>query len=316
MESFDDRFGDLSGYKILSFEEVSKGFEGNKNPLQELANKSFEGISAFKNSPFGQYWEKNLPHWAVTDYGSSRIFKEKNFKIIDLPEKFNAILVSHYNDLIGENWDDIKFVVYANPDGKKVLKQYSNPNFKPEDDQVLFLIETADGKFDFGKIVRVKLGKQAIRKLKFQFPYLGETDEEELAEEFLKRPFEIKNNSSLEFLEAGKEVKLDPKELKDLLTKAIKYDFQQKKFDDMSWFLLFLQGGEYLGLNIQKKIIEVSHWMRTKKYSEEKYWNANLNKGFTPAFLPDMTVPQNRKEIKESIKNKFKQQIDSISKPD
>lgn len=36
MGKFDDEFGDLSGYKILSFEEVSKGFEGNKNPLQGI----------------------------------------------------------------------------------------------------------------------------------------------------------------------------------------------------------------------------------------------------------------------------------------
>lgn len=42
MENFDDEFGDLSGYKILSFEEVSKGFEGNKNPLQ--------GLSGIQNS--------------------------------------------------------------------------------------------------------------------------------------------------------------------------------------------------------------------------------------------------------------------------
>lgn len=33
MGNFDDEFGDLFGYKILSFEEVSKGFEGNKNPF-------------------------------------------------------------------------------------------------------------------------------------------------------------------------------------------------------------------------------------------------------------------------------------------
>jgi len=42
MEKFDDEFGDLSAYKILSFEEVTKGFEGNKNPLQ--------GLSGIQNS--------------------------------------------------------------------------------------------------------------------------------------------------------------------------------------------------------------------------------------------------------------------------
>lgn len=42
MEKFDDEFGDLSGFKILSFEEVSKGFNRNKNPLQ--------GLSGIQNS--------------------------------------------------------------------------------------------------------------------------------------------------------------------------------------------------------------------------------------------------------------------------
>jgi hypothetical protein len=36
MGQFDGEFEDLSGYKILSFEEVTQGFEGNKNPLQGL----------------------------------------------------------------------------------------------------------------------------------------------------------------------------------------------------------------------------------------------------------------------------------------
>ncbi|PTT77864.1 MULTISPECIES: hypothetical protein [unclassified Chryseobacterium] len=40
MGTFNDEFGDLSGYKILSFEEVTQGFEGNKNPLHGIANFS------------------------------------------------------------------------------------------------------------------------------------------------------------------------------------------------------------------------------------------------------------------------------------
>lgn len=42
MKKIDDEFEDLSGFKILSFEEVSKGFKGNKNPLQ--------GLSGIQNS--------------------------------------------------------------------------------------------------------------------------------------------------------------------------------------------------------------------------------------------------------------------------
>jgi len=52
MENFDDEFGDLSGYKILSFEEVTQGFDGNKNPLKGIVNKSFEEISFDKK--FGE----------------------------------------------------------------------------------------------------------------------------------------------------------------------------------------------------------------------------------------------------------------------
>ncbi|SMP30284.1 hypothetical protein [Chryseobacterium profundimaris] len=46
MENFDDEFGDLSGYKILSFEEVTQGFEGNKNPLGEIKkSRTFQEIT-------------------------------------------------------------------------------------------------------------------------------------------------------------------------------------------------------------------------------------------------------------------------------
>lgn len=56
MGKFDDEFGDLSGYKILSFEEVSKGFEGNKSSLQGIAGTSFKEVSnAYAaKSPFGK----------------------------------------------------------------------------------------------------------------------------------------------------------------------------------------------------------------------------------------------------------------------
>lgn len=56
MEKFNDQFGDLSEYKTLSFEEVSKGFEGNKNPLQSISINSFEDRSNEYSlkSPFGE----------------------------------------------------------------------------------------------------------------------------------------------------------------------------------------------------------------------------------------------------------------------
>jgi len=71
MENFDDEVGDLSGYKILSFEKVSKGFEGNKNPLQGIANKSFEEIS-FDNK-FGTENKCNTKQLGQFYYGQMRV---------------------------------------------------------------------------------------------------------------------------------------------------------------------------------------------------------------------------------------------------
>lgn len=51
MEKFDDEFGDLSGYKILSFEKINKGFEGNKNPLQGITMVSKSNVN-YKNDEY------------------------------------------------------------------------------------------------------------------------------------------------------------------------------------------------------------------------------------------------------------------------
>ncbi|MEC3876493.1 hypothetical protein [Chryseobacterium salviniae] len=45
MENFDDEFGDLSGYKILSFEEVTQGFEGNKKFFSNSFGSSNKNIN-------------------------------------------------------------------------------------------------------------------------------------------------------------------------------------------------------------------------------------------------------------------------------
>ncbi|MGG5210839.1 hypothetical protein ACQWU4_18115 [Chryseobacterium sp. MIQD13] len=42
MKKFDDEIGDLSGFKILSFEEINKGFKGDKNPFQGILSNSLE----------------------------------------------------------------------------------------------------------------------------------------------------------------------------------------------------------------------------------------------------------------------------------
>lgn len=274
---------------------------------------NFQQMSAFKDSPFGQFWEKRLPPWAVKTYGPGYVYNKSNFRIIDASKRFSDGSANFYNNLVDENWNDIQFLVFAHPDGNQVLKNYADTNNAPKDNEVYFFIETNDGKFDFGKIVRVKLGKSAIEKLRFQFPFLNQTNEKELANEFLKRSFEIKQGADYNFVNAGEEIKNNPEEFKNLLAKAIKYDYQQKKFDDMSWGLKILQGAEYLGLSIPQKLMQLSGEMRAKQYSEEKFWNAELPKDFTPAFLPNVIVPEKRESIKESILKNIKERIDEIT---
>lgn len=57
MEKFNDDLGNLSQFKILSFEEVSKGFNGNKDPFEGIkTNKTFQEISnkIALSTPFGK----------------------------------------------------------------------------------------------------------------------------------------------------------------------------------------------------------------------------------------------------------------------
>ena len=108
MNLFEDNL-DESKFKTISIEELNNGFLGNTNSLENvMSNKSFEEISPFKNSPFGQYWEKNLPTWAIEAYGPARVYNQSNFSLVDASKKIGAASAAFYNTLIDENWDDIK----------------------------------------------------------------------------------------------------------------------------------------------------------------------------------------------------------------
>ncbi|MBB4806832.1 hypothetical protein HNP38_002128 [Chryseobacterium defluvii] len=103
MEIFNDEWSDdLSEFKILSFEEVSKGFEGNKSPLQGLSDKTFENMSVFKNSPFGQFWDKNIHDWAKEIFGNSKILDKRDITIADLSSKISHNQADFYNLLINK----------------------------------------------------------------------------------------------------------------------------------------------------------------------------------------------------------------------
>lgn len=106
MENFDDLFGDLSGYKILSFEEVSKGFEGNKNPLKGIAKQSFEEKSneyalksvlakdsifyKAKEGTFRNYLEKIGKYFIV-----KRLFETIDLEEIGFNESYNEINIKY-----------------------------------------------------------------------------------------------------------------------------------------------------------------------------------------------------------------------------
>jgi len=274
---------------------------------------NFQQISAFKDSPFGQFWEKRLPLWALETYGPGNVYNKSNFRIIDASKRFSDGSAAFYNNLVGESWNDIQFLVFAHPDGNQVLKDYADSKKAPKENEVYFFIETNDGKLDFGKIVRVKLGKKAIIKITSAYPLVSGWNQEDLVDAFLKRSFEVKKGIDYDFVKAGDEIKKNPEEFKNLLAKAIKYDYQQKKFDDMSWGLKFLQLTDYLGFSIPQKLMQLSGEMRAKKYSEEKFWNAELPKDFTPAFLPNAIVPEKRNNIQENILKNVKARINEIT---
>ncbi|WP_336690272.1 MULTISPECIES: YwqJ-related putative deaminase [unclassified Chryseobacterium] len=314
MEKFDDEFGDLSGYKILSFEEVTQGFEGNKNPVQGTASKSFEEMSAFKNSPFGQYWEKNIHEWAKDIFGTSKIIEKRNLTIADISKRVSYSQADAYGAF--SDTSKYNFVVYAHPDGEEVIKMYEDPQNIPNSDrpfEVLVFIETDDGKFDFGKIVRVKFGPAVLDDLKDKYfrelPW-NDNDPKDIAEEFIKRAW--KASVSAQTVQAVEQEQNTP-DFKDLMIKAIQYEYDNHKFDDFSWFMLIVKGGEYLDFSLPNWAFGIGHWLRTKKYKEDKYWNGDLpEKEYTPAFLPNSFFYDKQEDRVKSLKEYFHKPYDAL----
>lgn len=314
MENFDDEFGDLSGYRILSFEEVTQGFEGNKNPLQGIANKSFEEMSAFKNSPFGQYWAKNIHEWAKDIFGASKIIEKRNLTIADISKRVSYSQADAYGAF--SDTSKYNFIVYAHTNGEEVIKMYEDPNKIPDPQrpfEVLVFIETDDGKFDFGKIVRVKFGPAVLDDLKDKYfrelPW-NDNDPKDIAEEFIKRAW--KANVSAQTVQAVEQEQSTP-DFKDLMIKAIQYEYDNHKFDDFSWFMLIVKGGEYLDFGLPNWAFGIGHWLRTKKYKEEKYWNGDLpEKEYTPAFLPNSFFYDKQEDRVKSLKEYFHKPYDAL----
>lgn len=314
MGNFEDEFGDLSEYKMLSFEEVSKGFVGNKNPLQEITGKSFEELSAFKNSPFGQYWDKNIHEWAKNIYGGSKIIEKYNLTIADLSHRVSFGQADGYAAL--SDTSKYNFVVYSDPNGEEVIKMYEDPKNIPNPEkpfEVLVFIETDDGRFDFGKIVRVKFGAAVIDDLKDKYfrelPW-NDNDPEDIAEEFIKRAWAT--SVSAQTVNAI-ELEQNTPDFEDLMVKAIQYEYDNQKFDDFSWFVMAIKGADYIGLKAPNWAFGVGQWLRTKKYKEDKYWNGDLpEKEYTPAFLPDFLFYDKQEDRAKSLKEYFHKPYDAL----
>jgi hypothetical protein len=288
----------LRGLKLFNLDEITNQQKNQQNALNDVrTTKNFEEMSAFKNSPFGQYWKKNLPDWAVDYYGSARIISTSNIKFVDLTQTMSYNVADAYNNLLKGKIKPYQYTIYINRDGdgQKTLAQYNDPNIKPSANEVFVFIELDDGKFDFSKIVRVKLGENVVKDMQFAFlnDYLTE---EELATEIISKVLSLKNQQQL-----TNDVK-NSSDINNLLVRAIEFENGNKKFDDMSYFLLLLKGLEFFEFKSIAWLKSISEWLRDRKYKEEKYWNGNLDKGYEPAFLPTALFNKTKAEKEKFIK--------------
>lgn len=270
----------------------------NENTFQGIANnKSFEEMSAFKNSPFGQHWEKNLPNWALDYYGLAKVTTTANLKFVDLTQKITQADANNYNALLKGKINPYQYTIFIarDGDGEKVLRDYNDPKIIPKANEIFVFIELDDGKFDFGKIVRVKLGANVVKDMQLKIS-LNFLSDQELATEIIRKINLFKNdnqvtndiNNSIDF--------------NKLLVRAIDYEYNNKQFDDMSYFLLFLNGIEFLEFKSIDWLKDISHWLRQRKYEDEKYWNGHLTKGYEPAFLPTLLFNKTKAEKEKLIK--------------
>ncbi|HLN94945.1 MAG TPA: HNH endonuclease [Flavobacterium sp.] len=255
--------------------------------------------SAFAKSPFGQHWEKNLPAWALPVFGNARILDKRRLVIADLSGKVSHSQADSYSRLLSSGTSNIVFRVFAHPDGNEVLNAYesNDPEKQPKDNEVIVFFETDDGQFDFGRIVRVKLGASVVNYIRHHY-------EKEVAEAFLKTPWQ--QNASPFYIMARTDVEDDPAGISKLLVNAIEHEYAKQKFDDMSWWLLIFNGIDSISVALEDAAFDLSAWIRGRKWTEEKYWNGSLpDDKYSPPFIPDVLVIQDpnlrRRRVIESI---------------
>ncbi|MFN4198076.1 MAG: hypothetical protein ACK4FS_03515 [Flavobacterium sp.] len=286
----------------------------NLNDLR--ATKSFKEISReiksemYADNLLNIQRIQKLHPWAIENYSKSRIFDSTNITIADLTFTVSHFQINKYQKLINHQ-EPYSYKVYTHFDGSEVLKMYKDNTIKPKDNEVLLFIEIDDGKFDFGKIVRVKLGKRVYEDLVEKSGFFND-EAEKLAERYLKASW--KAGKSEETRQAVEKEK-NTYDFKELLIKAIKYEKKGKDFDSFSWFLLFIRGSDFLGFNMPQWLFELSDSLRTKKISDEKYWNGSLpDSEYTPAFIPNFLVYENQEDRKEYFNELFYTPISALKR--
>ncbi|MDR6921313.1 hypothetical protein [Chryseobacterium sp. 2987] len=123
MEEFDDEFGDLSQFKILSFEEVNQGFTGNNAFANTIINKDDSPdyrspFHDYRNTPLGySYLTDNpvsvFPSTGVNENGK----KGYEYRAEVLPCENGSQVLGSYN--ANKREPQSLFLFYEKPDSKK-----------------------------------------------------------------------------------------------------------------------------------------------------------------------------------------------------
>lgn len=304
----------INGIPIVWDTEGDNNLFGSLFPQRNNSNGFVSGIqqtnpfsSNFQNSPFGEYWEKNLPGWALSYFGPAKVITFPNIKIIDITQKTTETIVNNYNHLLTTKINSYKYTIYVYDDGEKVVAHYNNPDVKVADNEVMVFIELDDGKFNFGKIVRVKLGKNVIKDLEDKFLKI-DLDSDELAIEIIRK---IRTTSDPDAPKVITDIN-NSADFNSLLINAIDYEYKNKQFDDLSMFMLLIKGLDFLEFKSYGWLLSCSSWLRERKYTEDKYWDGNLKSKYEPAFLPTSIFSKTKEEKEKLIQTSIKTTLNLI----
>lgn len=124
MEEFDDEFGDLSQFKTITFEEMNKGFMGNKNALGDniINRDDFPEYRSpfhdYKNTPLGYSYLTDDPVSVFASTGVDEKGKKGyEYRAEVLPCENGSQVLGSYN--ANKREPQSLFLFYEKPDSKK-----------------------------------------------------------------------------------------------------------------------------------------------------------------------------------------------------